>query len=107
MKTLRDFINGFDFIKMRPDVSAIKGGVPVGARVQALVEPGKAMAVYSGGRLSKGRRRRLHPPWKAGHLPEGEWLVTWVDPASGKARAAPSIRGGGILTYRLRHLRPI
>jgi hypothetical protein len=31
-------------------------------------------------------------------LPEGEWLVTWVDPASGKARAAPSIRGGGILT---------
>ncbi len=32
MKTLRDFINGFDFIKMRPDISAIKGGVPVGAQ---------------------------------------------------------------------------
>jgi len=100
MKTLRDFINGFDFIRMRPDISPIKGGVPVGARVQALVEPGRAMALYLRRPVTRAPET-LTPPFAADLMidfPEGEWLATWVDPVSGKPTQARSIRGGGIRT---------
>ena len=43
---LRDFIYGFDFLKMKPDNSIIKGGVPKGVTARALVQPSKAYAVY-------------------------------------------------------------
>ena len=34
------------FVKMRPDNTILKGGVPAGVTARALVEPGKAYAVY-------------------------------------------------------------
>jgi hypothetical protein len=43
---LKEFVESFDFIRMKPDRSVLKGGVPPGAAAQALVEPGKAYAVY-------------------------------------------------------------
>ena len=43
---LRDFIHGFDFVRMKPDNSIIKGGAPAGGTARALVEPGKAYAIY-------------------------------------------------------------
>lgn len=46
LRILRDFIHGFDFVRMKPDNSVIKGGVPAGATVCALVEPEKAYAIY-------------------------------------------------------------
>ena len=46
MKILSDFINGFDFVRMAPDNAVIKGGAPPGGSARALVEPGKAMAIY-------------------------------------------------------------
>ncbi len=46
MKTLKDFINSFEFIKMKPDGSFIKRGVPLGTTAVGLTEPGKAYAVY-------------------------------------------------------------
>jgi hypothetical protein len=46
LKILKDFIYGFDFVRMAPDNSVIKGGVPAGMQARALVEPGKAYAVY-------------------------------------------------------------
>jgi hypothetical protein len=46
IRILRDFINGFDFVRMAPDNSVIKGGTPEGGTARALVEPGKAMAIY-------------------------------------------------------------
>ncbi len=46
LKVLKDFIHGFDFLRMRPDPSIVKGGIPPGAAAQALVEPGKAVALY-------------------------------------------------------------
>jgi hypothetical protein len=45
-RILRDFINGFDFIRMVPDGTVIRGGVPAGGTARALVEEGKAYAVY-------------------------------------------------------------
>ena len=58
MKILRDFINGFDFIRMKPDNSVIKGGAPQGGTVRALVDPGNAMAIYVRNQIAAG-------PWSA------------------------------------------
>lgn len=46
LKVLRDFINGFEFVRMKPDNSVIKGGVPAGCTARALVEAGRAYAIY-------------------------------------------------------------
>lgn len=46
LKILGDFIHGLDFIRMKPDPSVVRGGVPPGAAVQALVDRGKTVAIY-------------------------------------------------------------
>jgi hypothetical protein len=43
---LRDFINRFQFIRMRPSESIIVGGVPSGFTGRALAESGRAYALY-------------------------------------------------------------
>lgn len=45
-RALRDFIYGFDFIRMKPDTAIIKGGVPDGYSARALAEHNKAYAIY-------------------------------------------------------------
>ena len=45
MKVLATFLNGFDFLAMRPDNSVIRGDLP-NLSARALVEPGKQYAVY-------------------------------------------------------------
>lgn len=46
MMALRQFVEGFNFVKMKPDSLVIKRGVPVGMEARALVEPGVACAIY-------------------------------------------------------------
>jgi hypothetical protein len=58
MKILSDFINGFDFVRMKPDNSVIKGGAPQGGTARALVEPDRAMAIYVRNQIAAG-------PWSA------------------------------------------
>ena len=72
---LRHFINSFDFIKMRPDNSAIKGGVPDKATARALVEKGRAYAIYING----GRSADLVVA-----LPRGEYKTEWINTKTGK-----------------------
>jgi hypothetical protein len=45
MKVLAGFLNGFDFLAMKPDNSVIRSDLP-GLSARALVEPGKQYAVY-------------------------------------------------------------
>lgn len=71
MKILRDFIHGFDFIRMKPDNSVVVGGVPPGGTARALVEPGKAIAIYVRNEGSTG-------PWSA------RWTGFIEAPASGE-----------------------
>jgi hypothetical protein len=58
MRILREFIHGFDFVRMRPDNAVVVGGVPAGGTARALVEPGRAMAIYVRNEGSTG-------PWSA------------------------------------------
>ena len=71
LKILSDFINGFDFLRMSPDNSVIKGGAPQGGTARALVEPGKAMAIYVRKHSSTG-------PWSA------RWTGVIEAPATGE-----------------------
>lgn len=49
LQILAKFIQGFDFIRMRPENSIVKGDLPKGVTVRALAEPGQAYAIYVNG----------------------------------------------------------
>jgi hypothetical protein len=75
LQILREFTNGFDFIRMTPDNSVIKGGVPDKAAAHALVEKGRAYAIYING----GSRADL-----AVELPQGKYTAEWVNTKTGQ-----------------------
>jgi len=76
LEILKDFINSFDFIRMKPDNSVIKNGVPEKATARALVQVGRAYAVYING----GSEAKL-----VVELPKGAYRAEWVNTKTGKA----------------------
>jgi hypothetical protein len=75
LKILKDFVSGFDFIHMKPDKAVIVGGIPEGAKVEALAERGRQYAIY----LHGGRQADLHV-----ELPAGAYRIEWRDTKTGK-----------------------
>jgi hypothetical protein len=75
LQTLKQFIESFEFVKMRPDNSVIRGGVPDKATARALVEPGAQYAIY----LHGGTKADLRI-----ELPPGNYVATWLHPSSGE-----------------------
>ena len=71
LRVLKDFIEGFDFVRMSPNMSAIKGGVPRSGTARALVEPNRAMAIYV-------RKESPTGPWSA------RWTGILTAPVSGE-----------------------
>jgi hypothetical protein len=71
LKILKDFIAAFDFVRMSPDAAAIAGGIPRGGSARALVERGRAIAVYV-------RKEVPTAPWSA------RWTGSLEVPASGE-----------------------
>jgi hypothetical protein len=101
LQVLKEFIEGFDFVRMKPDNSVVKGGrvtAPLApgdtpeARVttRVLAEAGKAYAVYVRG----GARVEL-----VLELPGGRYKAEWVNTKTGKIdRAEEVCHGGGQAT---------
>ncbi len=58
MRALSEFIHGLDFIRMRPDNSVIKGGIPKGGTARSMVKPGEQIGIYIVNEGSTG-------PWSA------------------------------------------
>ena len=87
LRILKDFIHGFDFVRMAPDSSVIHGGVPPKARAHALAEKGRAYAIYIRG----GRQASLKLD-----LPPGAYRAEWVSTKTGKVDKAERLqhRGG-------------
>jgi hypothetical protein len=89
LRTLRDFIYSFDFIKMTPEKDLIRTGLPEGTRVYVLAKAGDAYAVYFAPKLKDknpspadfAEDRTYHLKLT---LPKGEYLVQWLDPVSGR-----------------------
>jgi hypothetical protein len=75
LEILKDFINSFDFIQMRPDNSVIKGGIPKKAAARALVQVGLTYAIYING----GNEVKLIV-----ELPKGNYKAEWVNTKTGK-----------------------
>ena len=75
LEILKDFINSFDFIKMKPDNSVIKGGIPDKATARALVQAGRSYAIY----IKGGNKTKLIV-----ELPKGTYRAEWVNTKTGK-----------------------
>ncbi len=94
LKILSDFINGFDFIRMSPDNAVIKGGVPAGVTARALVERGRAIAIYLRGTGGDP----IGPAVLQVDLADGAWQGEWVDTKLGTVVRQARVDGGGIRT---------
>jgi hypothetical protein len=92
LKILSDFIHGFDFIRMKPDNSVIKGGTPASGTARALVKPGQAMAIYvrEEGSSSAGATALEI------ELVAGTWQAEWVDTKTGRIVGQATVDGGGV-----------
>jgi len=73
---LSGFINSFDFVKMTPDDSVIKGGIPDKATARALVEKGRAYAIY----INDGSQAQLQV-----ELLIGKYTAEWINTKTGKS----------------------
>jgi hypothetical protein len=88
LRSLKDFIESFDFVKMRPDRSFVVNGVPLGTFSRGMSEPGKQYAWYI--HHSTGGRENDYTVTPGEYnetlefsLPPGAYQADWVEPASG------------------------
>jgi hypothetical protein len=80
---LKTFIHRFDFLRMKPDRSVIRGGIPRDGSAQALVEPGRQYALYLWG----GAQANL-----ALEVPKGRYRVEWLNPRTGEIDKTEDVR---------------
>jgi hypothetical protein len=83
LEILKDFINSFDFIKMKPDNSVIKGGIPDKTTARALVQAGHSYAIY----IKGGNEAKLIV-----ELPKGAYRAEWVNTKTGKIDKAETFQ---------------
>jgi len=91
MKILKQFVEGFNFVRMKPDNSIIKGGVSEGGSARALVEPVKACAVYVQQPGTNSIALQVS-------LPAGKWKAEWVDTKTGVIAGHLKFDGEGTKT---------
>lgn len=90
---LSDFIHGFNFVQMKPDNSIIKGGIPTGGFARALVEPGKACAIYI-------RQPGTNSIALQVALPDGNWTAEWIDTKTGEIAGRANLNASGTNTLK-------
>jgi hypothetical protein len=86
MKLLKEFIHGFDFVKMKPARDAIREPLPNNARCQLLAEAGRQYAAYF-----KGAPKVAFTI----DLPAGNYRVQWLDVVNGREEASPKLTHAG------------
>jgi hypothetical protein len=86
MKLLKEFIHGFEFVKMKPARDAIREPLPKDAHCQVLAEPGRQYAAYF-----KGAPKFSF----AIDLPAGSYRVEWLDATNGQKEASPNLAHAG------------
>ncbi len=86
LQVLKQFIEGFDFVKMAPDAKVIARVAPAKTSARALSEPGKAYAIYIHGET----RAELTLD-----LPDGHYAAEWLNPRTGKVEASQELRSRG------------
>jgi hypothetical protein len=94
LKNLKEFMNSFDFIKMRPDKSFVANGIPSDTYCRSISEQGEQYALY----IHHSIRGKEGPTSEQDvyvvtlgkysetlmlNLPRGSYQAEWVNPASG------------------------
>ncbi len=83
---LKQFIDGFDFVRMAPDRKVIARSGPKETSVRALSEPGRAYAIYAHG----GKKLEL-----ALELPAGRYQAKWLNPRTGNIDNSAQLESHG------------
>ena len=86
MKVLADFMRSFDFVRMKPDRSVVKSGVPEKGRVQALMESGRQYAIYLKGSPLTALSIAL---------PAGNYRAEWINVISGQIETRANLQHSG------------
>ncbi len=86
LQFLHKFINGLNFIQMKPDKSFFTGPLPQRTKVYSLSETGKQYAAY----FLHGQQ--VSPTLS---LPAGDYAVEWMDPVTGTYTKKETLRHKG------------
>ncbi|KAA9346641.1 cellulase family glycosylhydrolase [Larkinella humicola] len=94
---LKDFMQGLDFVRMKPDTVLPGGSLPSRVRVHALSETGKqyALYVYNGNHPKQPESMDLTL-----NLPAGRYTVTYVEPETGRKQKKTLRHSGGLATLK-------
>lgn len=95
LRSLKQFMESFEFVRMKPDRDFVVGGVPRGAVYRGLSEPGKQYALYmhhSHLKEPRGSSYEVSPgAYKENlvfSLPRGNYRAEWVNPSDGSVVAS-------------------
>ena len=97
---LKRFLEGFDFVRMKPGDSVIKS-VSGGLSARTLVEDGKAYAVYLHAPLPEHPKKTAERPRDRVRaalvvtLPAGLYLAEWIDTTTGLATGSEQFKHRG------------
>ncbi len=94
MTVLVDFINRLDFVKMKPGKEFINSGIPKAMQVHALAEEGHQYAAY----FNSPSNTALQSITLRVSLPDGDYLVEWVDVLTGKTVKREPVKSHGSAT---------
>lgn len=86
IRVLKEFLLGFDFTRMVPDETIVKGGLLAKGRAHVLSEPGKQYALY----LFGGPSAKLQLA-----LPNGKYRAEWVSPLTGEVLKTETMMSTG------------
>jgi hypothetical protein len=99
LKILKDFIHGFDFIKMLPKNEVIKG-ISEGVKARALVEEGNQYAIYIHEPPEAGKEGKEREVEITVELPEGTYRYEWLNTKTGEVEKRGNFRHtGGYRTF--------
>lgn len=107
LRVLRDFINGFDFVRMKPADETVRTGRGKAVSIRVLAEPGKQVAVYVHNSPKTGWKDKAKlntgdfQAEFALEVPPATYRAEWVEPATGKVLLAETkSHAGGALALR-------
>ena len=99
MQSLKRFIDGFDFLKMRPDRSFVVSGMPDGVYYRGTSERGEQYALYHHHSKLLPYVYKVVPGAYQEHLllnlPAGTYRADWVNPADGAVLSTETFSHSG------------
>ncbi len=110
LRSLKEFIYSFEFLRMHPDMGFVRDGIPPGTYCRGMSEPGRQYALYH--HHSTGGEGSMYTVTPGDYsedltldLPAGTYKLDWVEPATGKVLKTDTVKhdGGSLKSTTPRH----